>query len=347
MAAGTPAAGAGGNDAGAREATMKAIVQHRYGPPGVLAVEEIVIPALGDDDVLIRVRAAALNAGDGFITRGVPYFMRLFAGLRRPRHAVRGVDVAGTVSAVGANVTGLRPGEEVLGSCGNVTVGGGFAEYARVPRGKVARKLPVISFEQAAAIPVAAVTALQALRDAGRVRPGQKVLINGASGGVGTFAVQIAGALGAQVTGVCSSANLELVRSLGAGAVIDYTREDFTRGAARYDVIVDNVANHRLTDLRRALTANGTLVPNANTSGRWLGGLGRTIAALVMAWFVPQRIRPFVGRVNQPDLDTITGLIEAGKIIPVIDRTYPLADVPEALGYLGQGHARGKIVITT
>jgi NADPH:quinone reductase-like Zn-dependent oxidoreductase len=324
MAARTPAAGAGGNDAGARGTTMKAIVQHRYGPPGVLALEDIAIPAVGDDEVLIRVRAAGLNAGDGFITRGVPYFMRLFAGLRRPRHGVRGVDVAGTVSAVGANVAGLRPGDEVLGSCGNVTVGGAFAEYARVPRGKVARKPAAITFEQAAAIPVAAVTALQALRDAGRVRPGQQVLINGASGGVGTFAVQIARALGAEVTGVCSTSNAGLVASLGADAVIDYTRDDFTRGPERYDVIVDNVANHRLSDLRRVLTAKGTL-----------------------ASFVPQRIRPFLGRVNQRDLDTITGLIEAGKITPVIDRTYPLSDAPEALGYLGQGHARGKIVITT
>jgi NADPH:quinone reductase-like Zn-dependent oxidoreductase len=326
---------------------MKAIVQQRYGPPGVLALEEIAIPAVGSDEVLIRVRAAGLNVGDGFIMRGVPYFMRLFAGLRRPRHWVRGADVAGTVSEAGANVTDLRPGDEVFGACGDLVAGGAFAEYARVPRGKVARKPAAISFEQTAAIPVAAVTALQALRDAGRVRPGQTVLINGACGGVGSFAVQIAKALGVQVTGVCSTKNVDMVRSIGADTVIDYTRDDFTRRPERYDVIVDNVANHRLSHLRRVVKRSGTLVPNANTSGRWLGGLGRTISALVMAWFVPQRIRPFVAAVNQHDLATLGELIEAGKIIPVIDRTYPLADVPEALGYLGQGHARGKIVITT
>ncbi len=335
-----------GHEPSAQKNTMKAMVQHRYGPADVLALEEIGTPAIGDDDVLIRVHAAGLNAGDGFIMRGVPYFMRLFAGLRRPRHGVRGADVAGTVSQAGANVTDLRPGDEVFGSCGGLVAGGAFAEYARAPRGTVAPKPATLTFEQAAAVPVAAVTALQALRDTAQVQPGQKVLINGASGGVGSFAVQIAKALGAQVTGVCSTGNTGLVASLGADAVIDYTRDDFTRRPERYDVIVDNVANHRLAHLRRVLTRDGTLVPNANTRGRWLGGLGRTIKALVMAWFVPQRIHPFVAAVNQQDLVTLAELMQAGKVTPVLDRTYPLSKVPEAIGYLEHGHARGKIIIT-
>jgi NADPH:quinone reductase-like Zn-dependent oxidoreductase len=325
---------------------MKAIVQHRYGPPEELALEEIDKPVVGDEDVLIRVHAAGLNAGDGFIMRGRPYFMRLFGGLRRPRHGVRGADVAGTITQVGAKVTDLRPGEEVFGSCGDLLRGGALAEYARVPRDKLVPKPATITFEQAAAVPVAACTALQALRDKAQVRPGQQVLVNGASGGVGSFAVQLTKALGAQVTGVCSTHNADLVRSLGADQVIDYTRQDFTRGPGRFDVVLDNVANHPLSACRRALTRTGTLVPNANTKGRWLGGLGRTIKALVMAPLVPQRIRPFVARVNQADLLALTELLEAGKLTPVVDRTYALSEVPEAIRYLEQGHARGKVVVT-
>jgi NADPH:quinone reductase-like Zn-dependent oxidoreductase len=336
-----------GHEPGAQQSTMKAIVQHRYGPADGLAAEEIGTPAIGDDDVLVRVHAAALNAGDGFIVRGVPYILRLVAGLRRPRHRVRGADIAGTVSKAGANVIDLRPGDEVFGCCGDLVTGGGLAEYARAPRGKVVRKPATITFEQAAAVPLAAVTALQALRDQARVQPGQRVLINGASGGVGTFAVQIAKALGAQVTGVCSTTNTGLVASIGADAVIDYTREDFTRGTQRFDVIIDNAANHPLSRCRRVLTPRGTLVPNANTKGRWIGAYRRTIQALVMAWFVPQRIRPFLAAVNGDDLSTLAELIDAGKITPVIDRIYALSEAPQAIGYLEQGHARGKIVITT
>jgi len=325
---------------------MTAVVQHRYGPPQVLAREEMGMPVVGDREVLLRVRAAGLNAGDGFIMRGVPYFLRPFGGLRRPRHGVRGVDVAGTVAQAGARVTDLGPGEEVFGSCGNLSRGGALAEYACVPRGMVVPKPPASAFEQAAAVPVAAVTALQALRDRARVRPGQRVLVNGASGGVGTFAVQLARVLGAEVTGVCSTRDAELVRSLGAGAVIDYTRQDFTRGPERFDVVVDNVGNRPLRACRHALTRTGVLVPNANTRGRWLGGLGRTITALVMSPFVPQRIRPFVASVNQADLLALTELIGSGKLTPVIDRTYPLSQASEAIGYLGKGHARGKVVVT-
>jgi NADPH:quinone reductase-like Zn-dependent oxidoreductase len=283
---------------------------------------------------------------DDIIMRGVPYFLRLFAGLRRPKHGGRGVDVAGTVTEAGPKVADLRPGDEVFGGCADAFAGGAFAQYACVPRDKVVPMPARLTFEQAAAVPIAAITALRALRDTAQVQPGQNVLINGASGGVGTFAVQIAKALGAKVTGVCSTKNTGLVASIGADAVIDYTRDDFTRGTERYDVILDNVANHRLSHCLRALKPKGTLVPNANTPGRWLGGLGRIIRAQVMAPFVPQRIRTCHGLANQPDLLALTELIESGKITPVIDRTYPLVQVPEAIRYLEQGHARGKIVIT-
>jgi len=325
---------------------MKAIVQHRYGPPDVLAPEEIDKPVVGEKDVLIRVHAAGLNLADGVIVRGVPYVARLGAGLRRPRHGVRGTDVAGTVTEVGSKVTDLHPGDEVFGSCGDLYVAGAFAEYARAPRDKVVPKPPTITFEQAAGVPTAACAALQALRDAAHVQPGQKVLVNGASGGVGTFAVQIAKALGAHVTGVCSTRNADLVRSIGADAVIDYTRDDFTRGTARFDVILDNVANHPLSHCLRAVTPKGILIPNANTSGRWLGGLGRNYRGRVMAPFVPQRIRSPHAAVNQHYLLALTELIESGKITPVIDRTYPLIEVPEAIRYFEQRHARGKVVIT-
>jgi NADPH:quinone reductase-like Zn-dependent oxidoreductase len=326
---------------------MKAIVQHRYGVADVLAVEEISRPAIGDDEVLVRVHAAGLNAGDGFIVRGVPYVLRLVAGLRRPRHVVRGADIAGTVSKAGANVTDLRPGDEIFGCCGDLLTGGGLAEYARAPRDTVVRKPARITFEEAAAVPVAAVTALQALRNRAQVQPGQRVLINGASGGVGTFAVQIAKALGAQVTGVCSTANTGLAASIGADTVIDYTREDFTRGTQRFDVIIDNAANHPLSHLLRVLTPRGTLVPTANTKGRWIGAYKRTIQGLVMARFVPQRIRPFHAAVNRDDLTTLAELIDAGKVTPVIDRVYPLSEGPAAIRCLQQGHAHGKIVVTT
>lgn len=348
MAAQAPASRPAGQESHGHATTMKAIVHHRYGPPDVLALEEIGKPVAGDDDVLIRVRAAGLNLADDVIMRGVPYIARLFAGLRRPRHGVRGMgmDVSGTVTEVGSKVTDLRPGDEVFGCLANLYIGGAFAEYARVPRGRLIPKPAVITFEQAAAVPVAACATLKALRDAAQVRPGQQVLINGASGGLGTFAVQIAKALGATVTGVCSTRNTDLVRSIGADAVIDYTRDDFTRGTERFDVILDNVANHPLSHCLRALTRKGTLIPNANTSGRWLGGLSRNYRGRVMSLFVSQRIRSPHAAVDQHYLLAVTELIESGKITPVIDRTYPLSDVPEAIRYFEQRHARGKIVIT-
>jgi NADPH:quinone reductase-like Zn-dependent oxidoreductase len=329
---------------------MKAIVQHRYGTPDVLALEETGKPAAGEDDVLIRVHAAGISYPDSLMTRGVPYILRLMAGLRGPRQGVRGTEVAGTVTEAGARVADLNPGDEVFGWCGRAAGagGGGFAEYARCPSTMVVRKPVTISFEHAAAIPTNGVTALQAVRDWARVQPGQHVLVNGAAGGVGTFAVQIAKALGAETTGVCSTRNVDLVRSLGADAVIDYTREDFTRGTRRFDVILDfpHYATHSLTDCRHALTPKGTLVPASNTPNRWIGGFSRVIPAHLVAPFVPHRITAPTMAPNQADLITLAGLIEAGKVTPVIDRTYPLAEVPEAIRQFQQGHTRGKIVIT-
>jgi NADPH:quinone reductase-like Zn-dependent oxidoreductase len=299
--------------------------------------------------VLIRVHAAGVSYPDAVMTTGVPYLVRLVAGLRRPKHSVRGTDVAGTVSEVGARVADLRPGDEVFGWCGRSAEGGGFAEYARCPRTMVVRKPSTVTVEQAASLPTSGVTALQAVRDWARVQSGQTVLINGASGGVGTFAVQIAKALGAEVTGVCSTRNLDLVRSLGADAVIDYTREDFTRGTRRYDVILDipHFADHSLRNCRRVLTPKGTLVPSSNTRNRWIGGFSRVIPARLTAPFVSHRVRAPEMVSNQADLVALTELIESGKVIPVIDRTFPLAEVPEAIRYFDQGHTRGKIVITT
>jgi NADPH:quinone reductase-like Zn-dependent oxidoreductase len=293
--------------------------------------------------------AAGVSYPDAVMTRGVPYIVRLVAGLRRPRHGVRGTEVAGTVTEVGARVADLRPGDEVFGWCGRSANGGGFAEFARCTRSMVVRKPPAITFEQAASLPTSGVTALQAVRDWARVQPGQKVLINGASGGVGTFAVQIAKALGAEVTGVCSSPNVDLVRSIGADAVIDYTREDFTRGTRRYDVILDvpHFAHHSLSDCRSALTPKGTLVPSSNTRNRWIGGFSRVFPARLVAPFVSQRVRAPEMAPNQADLVALTELIESGKVSPVIDRMYPLGEVPEAIRYFDEGHSRGKIVITS
>jgi NADPH:quinone reductase-like Zn-dependent oxidoreductase len=327
---------------------MKAIVHHCYGPPDVLALEEIDKPVVRDDDVLIRVHAAGVSYPDGVMTRGVPYVARLIAGPRRPEHGVRGTDVAGTVTEVAAKAADLRPGDDVFGWCGRPADGGGFAEYARCPRSMLVRKPAAISFEQAAAVPTNGVTALQALRDWAQVKPGQKVLINGASGGVGTFAVQIAKALGAEVTGVCSTKNVDLVRSIGANAVLDYTQEDFTRGSRRYDVILDfpHFATRSLADCRRALTPKGTLVPASNTRNRWIGGFSRVMPARVMAPFVSHRIRAPEMAPDQADLVALTDLIESGKVTPLIDRTYPLVEVPEAIRYFEEGHTQGKIVIT-
>lgn len=321
---------------------MRAIVQDRYGPPDVLELRDLEPPTLKDDQVLVRVVAAAVHPGDLFISEGVPYVMRLGFGLRRPRSRTPGLDLAGTVEAVGAKVTTLEAGEEVFG-CGKGTC----AEYAAAAMDTLAPKPVGLTFEQAAAVPTSAVAALRGIRDVGKVRAGQRVLINGASGGVGTFAVQIAKALGAEVTGVCSSRSAELVRSIGADHIIDYTKEDFTQGGPRYDLILDNVANHSLSDLRRVLRPGGTLLPNSgNAEGRWFGPLGRTAAAAMLAPVVPKQGRPFLAVVKRQDLLDLTELIEGVAVRPVIERTYPLERAAEALRRVKEGHARGKIVVT-
>ncbi len=321
---------------------MKAIVQDKYGPPHVLHMGEVDKPVPKDDEVLVQVQAAAIHVGDWMLMMGTPYIMRLGAGLRKPRKSVPGFDVSGRVEAVGKNVKDFRPGDEVFGDCK-----GSCAEYVSVAEGKLVLKPGDLSFEQAAAIPVSGVTALRGIRDAGKVNPGQKVLINGASGGVGTFAVQIAKSLGAEVTGVCSTGNIELVRSLGADHVVDYTQEDFTLGDKRYDLILDNTANHSLAECRRSLTPTGTLLPNsARSDGRWFGAFGRMAKAMVISLFVRQQGRPFVAPVKKKDLVDLVELVEAGKVTPVIDRTYPLNETAAAMAYIGQGHASGKTVIT-
>ncbi len=321
---------------------MKAIVQDKYGSGAVLEARDIGTPEIGPGEVLVRVRAAGVNPADWAIMSGLPYIARPVYGLRRPKVGVRGTDVAGEVVAVGAGVTRFQPGDEVFG-----WVNGAYAEFASARDGALALKPASLTFEQAASVPLAGMVALQALRDHGKVGPGQKVLINGASGGIGTFAVQIAKALGAEVTAVASTRNLDLVRSLGADHVVDYTREDFTRSGRQYDYILDNVANHSLGRLRRALTPTGTLVPNGGNFGnRWFAGGGRVISATVMSRFVSQALRPFLVAPNLEDLLVLKELIEAGKVMPVIDRTYPLSETNRALDHVGSGHARGKVAIT-
>jgi len=322
---------------------MKAIVQDRFGPPDVLRLADTGLPQVGAGDVLVRVRAAALNPADWHILRGDPLVARLMGvGLTRPKARVAGVDAAGVVEAVGANVRGLADGDEVLGFCR-----GAFAEYACAAADLVVPKPAALTFEQAAAVPIAATTALRGIREVGEVAAGQRVLVNGAGGGVGTYAVQIAAALGAEVTGVCSTRNAELVRSLGAAHVIDYTREDFTGGRTHYDVILDNVSSLPLTRLRRALTPKGILVLNGGGSpGHVFGPVAGILRAVVANAFVSQRLRPLPSRQNQAELLAVTGLIEDGKLTPVVDRTYPLADTAGGLRTVEQGHTRGKIVIT-
>jgi len=315
---------------------MKAIVQNAYGSPAVLELKEIDKPVVKDNGVLVRVHAAALHAGDYFIMRGVPYLARFAAGWPKPKDYVPGLDLAGHVEAVGKNVTRFQPGDEVFAMCG-----GACAEYACAPEGRFVLKPANLTFEQAAAVPTSAFAALHGLRDAGRVQPGQKVLINGASGGVGTFAVQIAKSFGAEVTGVCSTKNVNMIRSIGADHVIDYTQEDFTQSGQSYDLILDNVANRSFSDCRRALTPRGTLIPNSGHAG-----MGYIVKAFVRSAFVLQQGRPFISTPNTEDLVVLKELIETGKVTPVIDRTYRLSETPEALGYVGEGHARGKVVIT-
>ena len=321
---------------------MKAIVQDSYGAPDVLKLAEIDKPSIGDTEVLVRVHAAGVDRGVWHIMAGMPYLVRIMGyGLRAPTKRVRGMEVAGTVEAVGQSVTQLAVGDAIYGACE-----GSFAEYACVKENRCAPKPTNLTFVQAAAVPVSGLTALQAVRDKGAVRAGQSVLVIGASGGVGTFAVQIAKALGAEVTGVCSTTKVDLVRSIGADHVIDYTRGDFAEPGRRYDVILDMGGNRPLSHLRRALTPGGTLVMVGGEHGdRWIGGMGRPLWALVLSRFVSQNMAMFIAQVRREDLLYLKDLIETGRVTPVIDRTYPLAEAREAVRYLEQGRARGKIVI--
>lgn len=318
--------------------TMEAVIQDRYGSADVLERQNVDRPEIADDEVLVRVHAASIHVGDWILMTGVPRVMRLATGVRKPKNRVPGTDVAGTVEAVGKDVDGLRPGDEVFGWCA-----GAFAEFASAPEGQLVKKPANLTLEEAAAVGVSATTALQLLRDDGKVQPGQKVLINGASGGVGTYAVQIAKALGAEVTGVSSTKNVDLVRSIGADRVIDYTREDFRGGSERYDLILDNVGNRSMVDTRRALTPTGVLISNG---GGHLGGkLARTLRAAVVSMFVRQQARPTVKTQNRADLIALKALVEAGKVKPVVGGTYPLSRIAEAINHVATGHARGTLVI--
>lgn len=322
---------------------MKAIVQDSYGSADMLKLRDIDKPEIAGREVLVRVHAAGVDRGVWHVMTGLPYPVRLAGyGLRVPKTPVPGTDVAGVVAAVGHEVTRFQPGDEVFG-----TGQGTFAEYARAPESKLAPKPANLTFEQAAAVALSGQTALQGLRDHGGIQPGQKVLINGASGGVGTFAVQLAKAFGAEVTGVCSTTKADLVRSIGADHVIDYTCEDFADGKRRYDVILDIGGNPSLSRLRRALAPTGTLViAGGETGDRWLAGSDRQLRALLLSRFVGQKLTTFISTQNCKDLIVLTELIEAGKITPVIDRTYPLSEAPKAIRYLEQGHVLGKIVVT-
>jgi NADPH:quinone reductase-like Zn-dependent oxidoreductase len=325
---------------------MKAITYTEYGPPDVLQLTEIAKPTPKDDEVLIKIHAASVNPLDWHFVRGIPYFLRMMAGLRKPKITRLGVDVAGKVEAVGTSVTQFKPGDEVFGTCL-----GAFAEYVCCRENKLALKPASVTFEEAAAVPVAAVTALQGLRDKGRVQPGQKVLINGAAGGVGTFAVQIAKSFGAHVTGVCSTRNVDMVRSIGADHVIDYTKEDFAQSGQRYDIIFDNVGNHSFPDCRRVMIAKGILISNGGGSlseneGTWIGSMAGSMGALLSSLFISQKFVMFVASINKQDLNVLKELMEARNVTPVIDRCYKLAEVPEAIRHVEEGHARGKIVIT-
>ncbi|HUU44595.1 MAG TPA: NAD(P)-dependent alcohol dehydrogenase [Acidobacteriota bacterium] len=321
---------------------MRAITYTEYGAPDVLQLAEVAKPTPNEDQVLVRIHAASVNPLDWHFMRGTPYLIRVQSGLRRPKAARLGVDVAGQVEAVGKNVTRFQPGDEVFGACK-----GAFAEYGCAAERALVLKPASVTFEQAATVPVAALTALQGLRDKGQIQPGQKTLINGASGGVGTFALQIAKVLGAEVTGVCSTRNVNMVRSVGADHVVDYTQEDFTKSGQRYDLILDAIGNHSLTDTRHALTTKGTLVlVGGPDNGHWLGPLTGVLRVVVSSWFTSQKLRPFLAHLGKDDLMVMRGFLEDGKVTPVIDRSYLLSDVPEAIRYLEEGHARGKVVIT-
>jgi NADPH:quinone reductase-like Zn-dependent oxidoreductase len=333
---------AGSALSGTRGHTMKAIVRDRYGSADVLELKDVAVPEVGDDEVLVRVRAAGLDRGAWHMMAGLPYLIRIAGyGLRSPKAAGLGSEMAGVVETVGAKVTGLRPGEAVFGTCS-----GAFAECAVARPDKLARMPVNLTFEQAAAVPVSALTALQALRDRGRVQAGQRVLIVGASGGVGTFAVQIAKAFRASVTGVCSTAKVDLVRSIGADHVIDYTQADITDDDQRYDLVLDIGGNRPLSQLRRALTRDGTLViVGGEGGGRWTGGIHRQLAATVLSPFVRQRLGTFIANENSTDLDALRALIETGAVTPVIARVVALDQVPDAIRDLAGGHVQGKITI--
>jgi NADPH:quinone reductase-like Zn-dependent oxidoreductase len=321
---------------------MQAVVRDVYGSVDVLRLTRIARPEVADDEVLLKVHAAGLDRGTWHMMTGLPYLGRLAFGLPRPRNPVLGIDVAGTVVAVGSAVTKFTVGDQVFGFCN-----GSFAEYAVAPENKLARKPVNITFEQAAVVPVSAATALQGLCDAGRIETDQLVLIIGASGGVGSYAVQLAKAFGAQVTGVCSTSKVDLVRSLGADQVVDYSSEDFAEGAQRYDLILDIGGNPSIARLRRALTPTGTaVIVGGEQGGSWTGGIHRQLGALAMSPFMRQRLTSFIAKQRASDLETLADLIEAGKVVPSIDRTYPLEQTPEAIRYLGAGKARGKVAIT-
>ncbi len=321
---------------------MKAIVYDKYGSPEVLKCEEVENPTPGSGEVLIKVQAASVNPYDWHFMRGLPYFVRLMAGIARPKERRLGADGAGYVEAVGRNVTQFKAGDAVFGTCR-----GAFAEYACAPERALARKPDNVTFEQAATVPIAGLTALQGLRDKGNIRAGVTVLINGAAGGVGTFAVPIAKSFGAEVTGVCSTRNVEMVRSIGAEEVVDYTHEDFTRRGRRYDLLFDCIGNHSLRECRRVMNPKGIFIGVGGATGRWMFGLFvRAIAALVLSPFLNQKFLTFMAKPNSEDLAAIAELVAAGKLTPVIDRRYGLNDVPEAIRYLEAGHARGKVVIT-
>ena len=322
---------------------MKGVTQVGFGSPGdVLTVGEVAKPVVDDDELIVRVRAASIHIGDIYGVRGLPRVMRPIFRSIRPKNGLAGTDLAGMVETVGKNVTQFRPGDEVFGSCK-----GAFAEYASTEEDALALKPGNLTLEQASAIGVSAFTALQALRDHGRLETGQKVLIVGASGGVGTFAVQIAKSLGAEVTGVCSTRNLEMVRSIGADHAIDYTQKDFTHSHERYDLIFDNVGKHSLKATRRALTPNGLLLANGATApSGWFGGLGHPLESTFVSMFVKQQGRAFLAMENKQDLATLKGLAETGKITPVIDRIYPLEEAVEAISYVGEGHNQGTTILT-
>jgi len=321
---------------------MKAIVYHNYGTPDVLRCEDVEKPVPKDDEVLIKVRAASVNPLDVGLMKGKPYSLRLIMGPLRPRTTRPGVDVAGEVEAVGKNAAEFKPGDEVFGTCR-----GAFAEYVCTPAAKLTFKPNNVTFEQAAAAPVAALTALQGLRDKGRIQPGQKVLVNAAAGGVGSFAVQIAKSFGAEVTGVCSNKSVEIVQSIGADRVIDYTREDFTKSPKRYDIIFDCVCNHPLTACIRVSNPKGTYIMAGAHHRRWMIGiLAPMIKGVLFSPFVSQKLVTFLARVNKADLETVRDLMGSGKLKPVIDRRYSLNEAAEAVRYLAEGHARGKVVVT-